>query len=362
MEAAGTEGPGAPTLAEKVAFLRAPASYPEGTRAVEARETRMSWVFLTDAFAYKLKKPVAARHLDFRSLALRRAYCEEEVRLNARLAPAVYLGTVALRRGPDGRLRLGGEGGEVVDWLVRMRRLPAGRMLDAAIRDGTAEPARIEAVADLLAAFYARAEPVDLARTEYLGRFLEDQATNREVLRDPAFGLPRDEVDQVLAPVDAMLRREPGPLLERLAARRIVEGHGDLRPEHVCLLEPPVVFDCIEFNQRLRIVDPAAELGFLAMECELLGAPQVGERVLERYAQRTGDHAPQAVVAYYKSRSASVRARLCLLRQRDGALGQRLEDQHRRAAGVDQRIHHRRGGIGAVSGETRGAADAQQRR
>ncbi|MBW8269401.1 hypothetical protein [Caldovatus aquaticus] len=304
---------GEAALAEKVAFLSRPESYPEGTRAVEVRETRMSFVFLTDRHAYKMKKPLATRHLDFRSLALRRAYCEEEVRLNAPLAAGVYLGTAALLRGPDGRLRLGDEreaAGEVVEWLVRMRRLPAEHMLDAAIRRGAVEPARIEAVADLLAAFYAAAAPVALGQAEYLGRFLEDQATNRELLCAPAFGLPREEVERVLAPVDAMLRDEPGPLLARLAQRRIVEGHGDLRPEHVFLGEPVAVIDRLEFSRRLRLLDPYEELAFLGMECAAAGAAWIGPAMIARCAARLGGPAPEPrLLAFYAAFRAALRAR-----------------------------------------------------
>ncbi|MBX6374329.1 MAG: hypothetical protein IRZ13_08835 [Acetobacteraceae bacterium] len=305
---------GEATLAEKVAFLSRPDSYPEGTRAVEARETRMSWVFLTNRFVYKLKKPVAERYLDFRSLALRRAFCEEEVRLNARLAPRIYLGTVALWRGRDGALRLGdGEaaaGDTVVDWLVLMRRLPAEQLLDAAIRRGTVQPDRIEAVADLLAAFYATVEPVSLGQAEYLGRFLQDQATNRELLCAPTFGLSRDEVEPVLAPVETVLRGEPELLLARLADRRIVEGHGDLRPEHVFLGEPVAVIDCLEFNRQLRLLDPFEELAFLGMECAAAGAAWIGPALIARCAARMGEAVPdQRLLAFYTAFRAALRAR-----------------------------------------------------
>ena len=140
-------------------------------------------MFLTDRFAYKLKKPMTTRHFDFSTPSLRRAACESEVHLNARLAPGVYSG-FALVRMADGRLRLGGEG-EPVDWLVWMHRLPEARLLDAAIGDGTLRPAEIEAVADRLAAFYAAAAPVQLAKDDYLSRFADEQAESRQVLCDP---------------------------------------------------------------------------------------------------------------------------------------------------------------------------------
>lgn len=121
------------SIDEKVAFLRRPEAYPSRPARVEVVETHMSWVFLTDELAYKLKKPVLYQFLDFSTVEARRLNCEREVSLNRRLAADVYHGIVSLDLGSDGNLRLGG-GGTAVDWLVKMRRLPAHRMLDAAIR------------------------------------------------------------------------------------------------------------------------------------------------------------------------------------------------------------------------------------
>jgi aminoglycoside phosphotransferase family enzyme len=124
-------------LESKVAFLRQPTSFQEPTYRVESIETHMSWVFLTDRHAYKLKKPVSYDFLDFSTIDARRFYCEEEVRLNARLAAEVYLGIVELTLNSLGHLQLDGAGA-VIDWLIRMRRLPTRHMLDYAIKNGRA--------------------------------------------------------------------------------------------------------------------------------------------------------------------------------------------------------------------------------
>ncbi len=126
-----------PGLGAKVAFLSRPGSYPEPTARVDTIETHMSWVFLTDRQAWKLKKPVRTTWLDFTTAAARRRNCEAELRLNRRLATDVYLEIVPLALDDGGRLRLG-DGGGVIDWLVRMRRLPAARMLDRLIARGEA--------------------------------------------------------------------------------------------------------------------------------------------------------------------------------------------------------------------------------
>lgn len=296
------------TLPQKVAFLSMPSSFPDTPRGVEARETRMSWVFLTDHFAYKLKKPVTTRHFDFATPALRRVYCEEEVRLNARLAQGIYLGVLPLVRAPEGRLRVGGEG-EVVDWLIQMRRLPEAQMLDAAIRNGTVRPADIETVADRLVAFYASTEPVPLAEPDYLSRFVEEQALNRQSLRDRRFSLDEAAVEAVLAPVETALRELRGLLISRLAAGRIVEGHGDLRPEHIYLGQPPAAIDCLEFSRKLRLLDPFEELAFLGMECAVRGAAWIGPLLLARCAARLADPVPDRLTAFYAAFRAAMRAR-----------------------------------------------------
>lgn len=210
MERGSSRPTGEISLQEKVAFLRQPSSFPDSPHRVEAHQTRMSWVFLTDCFVYKLKKPVTTPHVDLASPAQRRCNCEIEVRLNARLAPGNYLGIVPLLLDLGGRLRLGGNG-EPIDWLVCMRRLPERDMLDTKICSGTLQSAEITAVADQLCAFYAAAEPVSLAQADYLGRFGEEQAATRQVLHDPRLALPARMVEAVLAPVDTMLRQEPGP-------------------------------------------------------------------------------------------------------------------------------------------------------
>src|SRR5574341_2429097 len=129
-----------PGIREKVAFLSKPESYPAPTRTVETKETHMSWVFLTDTQAWKLKKPVRLDYLDFSDPEARRRNCEQEVRLNRRLAPEVYLGIAPLILDRQGKMRLEGEG-EPIDWLVVMRRLPAARLLDRAIADQTVSEA-----------------------------------------------------------------------------------------------------------------------------------------------------------------------------------------------------------------------------
>lgn len=304
------------STADKVAALRLPACYPEPTQQVEAIESHMSWVFLTDGHAWKLKKPVRYDHQDFSTAAGRHFYCLEELRLNRRLAAPVYLDVVALRVGADGRLRLGGEG-IAVDWLVKMRRLPAQDMLDALLARGAATPQQLRAVAQLLCAFYRGQPAAPLGGRAYRALLLRQVDEYERELCDPAWTLPVDRIRWLCGRQRALLG-EAGPWLEaRVAAGWVVEAHGDLRPEHVYLGEPLAIIDCLEFSGELRLQDSADEVGFLALECERAGAAGLGRVLLEAYRAGSGDAVPAGLVHLYQSCRACVRARLAIAHLRD---------------------------------------------
>lgn len=303
-------------LDEVVAALCRPETYAETPARIEVIETHMSFVFLTAGHAYKLKKPVRYEFLDFSTRALRKFYCDEELRLNRRLAQDVYLDVVSLSRTPGGRLRVGANG-TAVEWLVQMRRLPQEHMLDERIRHGTLHEHHVVALATRLARFYRGLPCESIASSAQSASLQAEIDKSAAVLLEHADALNSRSVRALRASQTAQLKANAGALRERVEAGRIVEGHGDLRPEHVCLLDEPVVFDCLEFNRSLRIVDPWDELGFLAMECTRLGAPRAARSLLDHYGRLTQDIAPPALVALYQSIRASLRARLCLLHTRE---------------------------------------------
>ena len=298
---------------EKVRFLRAPSAYglPAGAE-VEVRETHLSWVFLAGDHVYKLKKPARYDFLDFSTLAARESNCREEVRLNRRLAENVYLGVVPLTLGADGEMAIGGQG-PPVEWLVLMRRLPEESMLDQVIRMNRVDREKIIAAADRLADFYKHAPPAELTQASYIEHFIREHGVNRAVLTNPAFDLDGAHVTKILDGIENILSTQSGLLAARVESGRVVEGHGDLRPEHVCLNTPPVIIDCLEFNRLFRLTDPADELTFLGLECELLGAGWIGPVLLERYRQQLGDSPPAKLLAFYRNFRACLRARLSLV-------------------------------------------------
>ncbi len=314
------EAEGGVPLAGKVAFLRNPAAYPDHPGAVDAVQTHMSWVFLTDRRAYKLKKPVRTPVLDFSTIDRRKADCEAEVDLNRRLAPRVYLGLVPLVVDDGGRLRLGGAG-QPVDWLVRMVRLDKRRQLDQAILSHGVHGPHALRLGQVLARFYAGAPRMTSDPGPYRDGFATEIAANLQEVVDRAPALA-GLAGAAAATQGAGLAAFGGLLEERARQGRIVEAHGDLRPEHIFLDGDPVIIDCLEFNRSLRLLDPADELAFLGLECERLGAPWIGDVVLDVYRTVTGDAPPAPLLDFYRSFRAGLRARLAA-RRLDEADGRR---------------------------------------
>lgn len=299
------------TLEAKVAFLRQSSAFAELTGRVEAIETHMSWVFLTDTHAWKLKKPVCHDVLDFSTIEARHFYCTEEVRLNRRLTLDVYLGVMRLSCDEAGHLQLEGQGA-VVDWLVKMRRLPTYLMFDHALRQGTAHALDIGRIGTRLANFYKTCVPVEIATSIYRARFLNDIDAQSAELCRPEHRLPLDQVRRVACAQRRVLGDQAALFDARVRAGRIVEGHGDLRPEHVCLDASINIIDCLEFSRDLRTVDAADEFGFLALECERLGAAEAGEMLLRIYNELSGDPPPPALIHFYQSYRASLRAAIAI--------------------------------------------------
>ena len=308
-----------PDPGARLRFLQTPAAHAgyAGTAAVPASvdtlETHMSWVFVAGGHVLKMKKAVRYPFLDFSTLRAREFDCREELRLNARLAPGVYLGLLALHWQPGAGLALLPEErlpatGRTLDWLVLMRRLPAGRMLDRQIADNTVTPQDIDALVGVLAAFYRHAAACPTA--DPVARLQREQAASREVLLRPQFRL--HGAATALDGLDQALLRHGGLLQARAAEGRIVDGHGDLRPEHVCLLQPPVVIDALEFNAALRQVDPFDELAYLGLECEMAGAPWIGPRLVQGCAAALGGAPPAALLQIYTAARALLRARLAM--------------------------------------------------
>lgn len=296
-------------LTRKVRFLRDPAHYPESTAQVDAKETHMSWVFLTEAFAYKLKKPVKYPYLDFSTPAKRQEDAEQEVILNRRLAGETYIGVVPLVADEQGELKLGATG-EPVDFLVKMHRLPEDRMLDRLMEQDGVPMRALTRAAERLARFYRQSAPKDMDSERYAAKFEQELEVDHNGLA-ATDGIDRDLVEHNYGALRTALAVARAQFAARAGQGRIIDGHGDLRPEHICLTAEPVFFDCLEFNQTLRTVDPLDELAYLDIECERYGHPSVAHLFKTIYCRTTRDSCPSALYHLYQAKRAYLRARLC---------------------------------------------------
>jgi len=278
-------------------------------------ETHTAFVFLTRDRAYKLKKRVCLGYLDHRSLAARERACRAELSLNRALAGDVYREVVPVTREATGDIALGGAG-EVIDWLLVMRRLPDERMLDIMLSGGALPGARaIATLARKLASFY-RSQP-RVGSGVYLHHLRRESLVNlRNLVELKAHIAGHDPAPAARAALH-LLRSNTAEIRARGAAGAILEGHGDLRPEHVCLTDPPVIFDRIEFSSELRTIDVHDEVNYLGLECALLGAPGIGPQVravmtAAGFAEPSGD-----LLRTYGLFRCLTRARLSLDHLRD---------------------------------------------
>ncbi|MHB1102853.1 MAG: hypothetical protein ACYC0C_08785 [Devosia sp.] len=298
-------------LPEKIHFLSSPEAYSHRPPQVQAIETHMSWIFLTGSLAYKLKKPVRYPFLDFTTLAARKSNCATELRLNRRLAGETYRRLVALRIDHTGRLALGGKG-EVVDWVIEMEQLPASEMLDSRIREGRVGTDEVVAVAEKLGQFYAAARPQVRDGRAYLSHLEQESTVNRHLLMRAGSGLKSDRTEAILDRVERLLKDWNPAILERIASGKIVEGHGDLRPEHICLCQPLAIIDCLEFDRNMRLIDPYDEVNYLGLECEMLGAGWIRPLLLGTLEETLGGKPDPRLMYTYGAFRAVLRARICI--------------------------------------------------
>lgn len=296
--------------------LKEAAAWPAATGTVDYLETHISHIYLVGEHAYKLKKPVDFGFLDFTTLDKRRAACLGEVRLNRRLAPEIYLDVVPVHQTPNG-FRAGGDQrslpGPAVDYLVQMRRLPQDGMLDRLAVAGKLHSGHMRDLASQLAQFHAKAE-----RGPEIDRFASLDAVRAPIVQNfeqtrPYIGsvVRATDHERLRTATDAFLDRHAARFAARGDARRIVDGHGDLHLRNMCLVgDRVVIFDCIEFNAALRAGDVMNDIAFLTMDLDHRGLPALANCFLNEYLEQTGDFAGLALLDFYQSYRAVVRAKV----------------------------------------------------
>jgi uncharacterized protein len=279
--------------------------------AAELRETHISLVVLFGDRVYKLKKPVRLDFVDLTTREARERICHREVELNRRIAPDAYLG-VADVTGPDG---------EICDHLVVMRRMPDVRRLSTLVRGGTVTEDDLRDIARVMASFHARAETsaeiagagrVDATRAKWEATFATVQPYVGTLLHahveERVRHLARRYLDGRTALFD-----------HRIAEGKVVDGHGDLLADDIfCLDDGPRILDCVEFDDELRYGDVLADVCFLAMDLERLGAPDLGARFISWYRELSAESYPSTLAEHYIAFRAHIRAMVACLRAAQG--------------------------------------------
>lgn len=292
--------------------------YPDPAEVVELKQTHISYVFVAGEYVYKVKKPVRFAFIECSTLAERYRLCLEELRLNRRLSPDVYLGVLPIfqeRRGFSLGAPVRAFDPRALEYAVKMRRLPEQRMLDRLVGGGAVAKEAIQALAGRLAAFH---QSVPATRSWTYG---SAAATWRTIIGDleqnrrfVGHTIAAQQLSAIEEHCRAFVMSHWELLNERARDKRVREGHGDLRCEHVCMTDPVEVFDCLEFSEQLRYCDVASEIAFLAMDLDRLGASRLSDELVEAYAEAARDESLKSLVPFYKCYRASVRGKVESLR------------------------------------------------
>ena len=299
--------------------LHDPSIWPDRPDEVECVETHISWVLLTRDFAWKVKKPVRFSFLDFSSLKQRKHFCEEELRLNRRTAPELYVGVVPIC-GDARQPTIGGEG-EPLEFAVQMRRFENSRQLARIANEGRLRPALIDSLAETIAAFHDTLPPAELDSDYGLPADIRKDALENFATVQ-RLGEGESESTAAIARLRNWTDAEANRLASFFQRRRqdgfIRECHGDLHLGNIVELDSgPRLFDCLEFNDRFRWIDVISEIAFLLMDLEEHGYEEFARRLLNRYLERTGDYAGLNGLRFYLVYRALVRAKVDLIQLQD---------------------------------------------
>jgi aminoglycoside phosphotransferase family enzyme len=305
------------TLPFTVEALLKPEAYPHRPPKIELVQTQMSFIFLAGEYVYKVKKPVNLGYLDYTTLEKRRFFCHQELELNRRLCPDVYLAVVPITmslRGAKRRsnlLQIEG-GGEAIEYAVKMRQLPQDRMMDVLLRRGQVTSEMVAGVAEKLVNFHQKAETNQ--RIAAFGGLdvIRHNCDENFAQTEKYIGLTifRANYERIKGYTDDFIKSNTELFDKRIREGRIRDCHGDLHAAHVCFTEDICIYDCIEFNERFRYCDVASELAFLAMDLDRHQQAGLSRRLVDTYVGLSHDEGLLSLLNFYKSYRAYVRGKV----------------------------------------------------
>jgi len=300
-----------PQLPELVQALLNPKAYPETPpQRIELAQTQMSFVFLTDDYVYKVKKPVNLGYLDYTTLDKRHFYCQREVELNRRLCPAAYLGVVPIRL-DKGNISIDGQG-EVIEYAVKMRRLPQEAMMNVLLANNKVSPQMVASVAQKLAGFHQRAETnATISAFGNLDAITKNTEENfTQTKKYIGNTIPQDKYQRIKDYTTAFIKNNAPLFHKRIDDGRIRDCHGDLHAAHICFTDDICIYDCIEFSDRFRYCDVASEVAFLAMDLDHYGQADLSRSFVNAYVAQSQDDELLRLLNFYKCYLAYVRGKV----------------------------------------------------
>ena len=294
--------------------MLSPSFYPHRPERVHLIQTHLSWVFLAGSLVYKVKKPVDFGFLDFTTLEKRRFFCSEEIRLNRRLCPEIYLGTVPVNRDENGVFALDGPG-QTVEWAVEMKRMPDDGLMSVLIERDEIVKKDLKGIKELLIPFYRMARaPEDKLFLGGLETVRENCEENFSQIRDFVGNALSEEVyQQVMAYTRQFMTENEELFSKRQKDGWIVEGHGDLYSANICFdrdKDRIYIFDCIEFNERFRYGDVGVDVAFLCMDLDFLGLCDLSGYFARIFQQDLNDTQLETLLDFYKCYRAVVRGKI----------------------------------------------------
>jgi aminoglycoside phosphotransferase family enzyme len=287
-----------------------PRAYPQPPQRVELVQTQISYVFLADDLVYKIKKPVDFGFLDFTTLEKRQYFCEKEIELNRRLCPDAYLGVVTVTD-DNGSLTIGGKG-NIEEYAVKMRRLPREAMMDVLLTQNRVTPEMLEGVASVLIEFHKKAATGGEINTiGGIDAVIQNTSENFEQTEKYVGGIiPRETSRNIKGYTEAFIQENTSLFRRRADEGRIRDCHGDLHTAHICFGDRICIYDCIEFIDRFRYTDVAAEIAFLAMDLDHYGRADLSRSFVDAYVEKSGDEELLKLLNFYKCYRAYVRGKV----------------------------------------------------
>jgi hypothetical protein len=304
------------TQKQVIAALLTIEAYPQDPDKIELIQTHISFVFLTKDYVYKVKKAVNFGFLDFSTLEKRRIFCEKELALNRRLCPEIYLKVVPINK--SNKIKIEGSG-VTIEYALKMKRLPQDRIMTGLLKENKVDKKTIAGIAEIVARFHSKAQTSpkinEFGSLKIINTNWDENFTQTTKYKNQT--IPQQEFQFIQTKINAFISKNPELFESRIADKRIRDCHGDLHSGNIFITDKICIFDAIEFNDRFRYSDVAADVAFLAMDLDFQQKPDLANHFIEKYLEYSKDQNLPPFLPFYKCYRAYVRGKVISFRLDD---------------------------------------------